>query len=129
VSKPEGESPSGPGRPEMIRQKSAASITISSPSLPEFQLPPEGPVSSSRYDRPCRRGPLCRDVCDDDAVVVGGEHGGLTDCPREVQAVHPWIPSEDHVDQETDGPRPGTPLITCGSQAGVGRLLGGRAST
>src|SRR5688572_5690784 len=48
ASSPQGWPPSVPGRPEMTRQKSAASMTISSPPVPELQLPPAGPVSSSR---------------------------------------------------------------------------------
>ena len=42
-------------------------------------------------------GPLGHDVCDDDAVVVGGEHRVSTRCPSEVQAVHPRVASEDHI--------------------------------
>ena len=89
VSSPQGWPPSGPGRPATTRQKSAASITICSPLVPELQLPPAGPVSSSRYGLAVAAGPLGHDVGDDDAVVVGGEYQVLTGGPGEVQAVHP----------------------------------------
>ncbi|MDF2974997.1 MAG: hypothetical protein K0R61_5447 [Microvirga sp.] len=54
VSSPQGWLPSRPGRPDRIRQKLAASITISSPPVPQLQLPPAGastPAVGSRSNR------------------------------------------------------------------------------
>ena len=49
-------------------------------------------------------GPLSHDVCDDDAVVVGGEYRGSTRRPGEVQAVHPRVASEDHIGHVSERP-------------------------
>jgi hypothetical protein len=49
-------------------------------------------------------GPLGHNVCDDDAVVVNGEHRVSTGCPGEVHPVHPRVASEDHIRYVTDGP-------------------------
>jgi hypothetical protein len=35
--------------------------------------------------------PFGHDVCDDDAVVVRGQHQVLTGCPSEIEAVHPRV--------------------------------------
>jgi hypothetical protein len=43
-------------------------------------------------------------ICDNDPVVVGGEHRVLAGCPSEVEAVHPRVASEDHIGDVTERP-------------------------
>jgi hypothetical protein len=49
-------------------------------------------------------GPLGHNVCDQNAVVVGGEHRLSIRRASEVQPVHPRIASKDHIGEVTDGP-------------------------
>jgi len=104
VSSPQGWPPSGPGRPERSRQKSAASITIGTPPVPELQVPAGRAGEFQPVGLAVAAGPLGHNVCDDDAVVVGREHRVLTRCSSEVQAVHPRVAREDHIGDVTEGP-------------------------
>jgi hypothetical protein len=49
-------------------------------------------------------GPLGHNVCDQNAVVIGGEHRLSTRRTSEIQAVHPRVASLDHIGYVTDGP-------------------------
>ena len=92
-------SPSPVPRPERMRQKSTASIVISSPPPPWVKVPPTGPVRWRVQGWPWQPAPLGRRVGDDATVVLAGELHRLAGGLGDVGPVHPGVAGEDDVDE------------------------------
>ena len=86
-------------RPERMRQKSTASIVISSPPSPWVKVPPAGPVRCSVHGLAVAPAPLGGGVGDDATVVLGGELHRLAGGLGDVGPVHPGVAGEDDVDE------------------------------